>query len=125
MSRGGKQPGAGRPPLQGERMREHRITLPRETAEYIRSQAEGNLSAGIRRLAEENKMMIETTEVEAPPAPEWVNTDAGRWAWKTLLWWRVDATGAKMRAYRRFLLREAQGRYDHLTGMEDLSDEVL
>ena len=49
------KPGAGRPLLAGERMKEHRITLPDDVAEYLRQVGAGNLSGGIRQLVEWHK----------------------------------------------------------------------
>lgn len=47
--KGGSQPGAGRPLLGQERMREYRVTLPPLVAARLRELGDGNLSAGIRR----------------------------------------------------------------------------
>lgn len=58
-NRGGKREGARRPLLTDEKMKEYRITLPPSVADYIRSlddggrsDLKGNLSGGIRKLAE-------------------------------------------------------------------------
>lgn len=48
--RGGARPGAGRPPLAGEPMRQYRVSLPASDWERLRSVGSGNASAGIRRL---------------------------------------------------------------------------
>lgn len=55
---GGKREGAGRPPIAGEPMQVYEVTLPPSVADYIRQlgtpigDQQGNLSDGIRRLAE-------------------------------------------------------------------------
>lgn len=55
---GGKREGAGRPSITGEEMQVYQVTLPPSVAEYIRElgtpigSKQGNLSDGIRKLAE-------------------------------------------------------------------------
>jgi hypothetical protein len=49
---GGKRSGAGRKPL-GPELRQVSVTLPVELVERLRRLGGGNLSAGIRRLAEQ------------------------------------------------------------------------
>jgi len=55
---GGKRPRAGRPylngsrPGEGERALKLTITLPRETAAFLRTLGGGNLSAGVRKVTE-------------------------------------------------------------------------
>lgn len=48
---GGARAGAGRPPIHGERMVRRTITLPGSLAEQLAALGDGNLSAGIRRIA--------------------------------------------------------------------------
>ena len=53
MSRGGRRPGAGRKPLYpGERMVFVSALIPESLAERLRKAGSGNVSLGIRRLAE-------------------------------------------------------------------------
>ena len=49
---GGPRPGSGRPAVYKERQRRYAITLPRHLADALRAHGDGNLSAGVRRLAE-------------------------------------------------------------------------
>lgn len=54
-SHGGKREGAGKPALCGKPMKRVNVTLDEETIEYLKSLADGNLSAGIRESASEAK----------------------------------------------------------------------
>ncbi len=58
-----------------------------------------------------------TIKAETPDAPEWVDTQAARHAWKNDHSWRADAARADKddvgaEQYRQFLLREAERLYD-------------
>lgn len=50
--RGGRRPGAGRPPSLNP-LRDHHIRLTMEQVAAIRAFGNGNLSAGVRRMYEE------------------------------------------------------------------------
>jgi hypothetical protein len=67
-------------------------------------------------LAGSNMGRPRTIKAETPDAPEWVNTQAAKYAWKNNHEWRVDAARADKdeagaQQYRQFLLREAERMY--------------
>ncbi len=55
-----------------------------------------------------------TIKGELPEPPAWINTDAGRHAWKVNLAWHVNAAGTTEQdvSYRNVLLREADMLYN-------------
>ena len=55
-SRGGARAGAGRPRAAQPPMVRRTVTLPADLAERLADLADGNLSAGIRRLAERSNL---------------------------------------------------------------------
>jgi excisionase family DNA binding protein len=60
-------------------------------------------------------MHPETIQVETPPPPTWVKTEAGKRAWRESLSWRVNAASATggpgVAQVRKMLLREAERMY--------------
>lgn len=66
IGRGGKRQGAGRPLSSDEKMQDYEVTLPPSVADYIRALGTptdhkdrvGNLSDGIRKLAEWHREQI-------------------------------------------------------------------